>query len=221
MSDATANQPPASRDAILRAIETERRKLAQWFSSRVREIEAERDGRLAGLDRADRALHSEPITAIKSEKRSRSKKARTPAALAGKKRDAIVRLLGERAEPLALGEIHSTLKISEFSTRSALKRLMSEGKIRRVGTGAATRYEASPSRPTSGALPADGRSGTLQGCLLAVVQDRASASLEELAQAAGVHPEEVRRACGALIAEGEIQMGRRDGRPVYVVKRVA
>src|SRR4249919_1961823 len=146
MSEAAANQPPASKDAILKVIETERRKLAQWFSSRVREIEMERDGRLAGLDRAGRALDSEPTTAIKPEKRPRSKKAKTAAALAGEKRDAIVRLLGERAEPLALGEIHRALKISEFSTRSALKRLVTEGKIRRLGTGAATRYEAGPSR---------------------------------------------------------------------------
>jgi hypothetical protein len=221
MSEAAVNQPPASKDAILKAIETERRKLAQWFASRVREIEAERDGRLAGLDRAGRALDSEPTAAIKAEKRSRSKKAKSAAALAGEKRDAIVRLLGERAEPLALGEIHRALKISEFSARSALKRLVCEGKIRRLGTGAATRYEASPSRPTGGASPADGRSGTMEGRLLAVVQDRASASLDELVQAAGAPPEKVRRACGALIAEGEIRMGRRDGRPVYVVRRAA
>lgn len=221
MSEPAANQPPASRDAILKVIETERRKLGQWFSSRVREIEMERDGRLAALDRAGRALDSEPTTAIKPEKRPRSKKAKTAAALAGEKRDAIVRLLGERAEPLALGEIHRALKISEFSTRSALKRLVSDGKIRRLGTGAATRYETSPSRSTGGAWPTDGRSGTLQGRLLTVVQDRASASLEELAQAGGASPEEARRACGALIAEGEIQMGRRDGRPVYVVRRAA
>jgi hypothetical protein len=221
MSEAAAKQPPTSENAILKAIETERRKLSQWFTSRVREIEAERDGRLAGLDRVVRALDSEPTTAIKSEKRSGSKKAKTAAALAGERRDAIVRLLGERAAPLALGEIHRALRISEFSTRSALKRLVSDGKVRRLGTGAATRYEASPNRPAGGTSPADGRSGTLQGRLLSIVQDRASASLEELAQATGAPLEEVRRMCGALIAEGEIQMGRRDGRPVYVVRRVA
>lgn len=214
-------QPPASEEAILKAIETERRKLAQWFASSVREIEAERDGRLARLDRVGRALDSETTTAIKPGKRSRAKKAKTAAALAGKRRAAIVRLLEERDESLALGEIHRALKISEFSTRSALKRLVSEGKVRRLGTGAATRYEVSPNRPTGSATPSDGRSGTLQGRLLAVVQDRASASLEELAQAVGAPLEEVRRGCGALIAEGEIQMGRRDGKPVYVVRRVA
>lgn len=221
MSGAAAKPPPTSNDAILKAIEAERRKLAQWFTSRVREIEAERDGRLAGLNRVVRALDSEPTTAIKSERRSRSRKAKTAAALAGERRDAIVRLLGERAVPLALGEIHRTLRISEFSTRSALKRLVSDGKIRRLGTGAATRYEASPNRPAGGTPPADSRSGTLQGRILSIVRDRTSASLEELAQATCTPLEEVRRVCGALIAEGEIQMGRRDGRPVYVVRRVA
>lgn len=221
MSDAATKEPPASKDAILKAVETERRKLTQWFASRVREIEIEHDGRLAGLERVVRALDSESATANTAVKRPRPKKAKSPAALAGEKRDAIVRLLGERSEPLALGEIHRTLRISEFSARSALKRLVSEGGIRRLGTGAATRYEAIPDRSTGGASAPEGRSGTLQGRLLAIVQDRASASLEELGQAVGAAGDEVRHACGALIAEGEIQMGRRDGRPVYVVRRAA
>jgi len=217
---ATTAQPPASRDAILKAIDTERRKLAQWFSSRVRDIEAERDGRLAGLERARCALDSEPAAAGKPVRTSRAKK-KTAAALAREKREAIVRLLGERAEPLALGEIHRALKISEFSTQSALKRLLGDGRIRRLGTGAATRYTADPDQPTNGASHTERRSGTLQGRLLAVIHDRTSASLEELAQATSTPPEEVRRACGALIAEGELQMGRRNGHPVYVVRRAA
>jgi hypothetical protein len=214
-------QPPATDEAILRAVETERRKLTQWFAARVREIEAERDDKLAGLERVVYALDPESTTAAKPRKPSRSRKGKTPAKLAAERRGAIVRLLTERAKPLAAGEIHSALEITEFSTRSALKRLVSEGMVRRLGTGAATRYEAKLNRSLGDNSPADGASGTIQGRLLAIVQDRASASLDELSQATGAPPDEVRRACGALIAEGEIQMGRRDGRPVYVVRRSA
>jgi hypothetical protein len=51
---------------------------------------------------------------------------------------------------------------------------------------------------------------------LATLEDRGSASLEELAQALRASREEIQKECGALIREEEIRMARRDGRAVYV-----
>ena len=130
--------------------------------------------------------------------------------------------MAEQAQPLALGEIRRQLSISEFSTRSALKRLIEERRVIRSGTGAMTRYATSGERSTTSSPIQQARDiGTAQGRILAILEDRASASLAELAQALRMPAEEVRRECGALIREGEVRMARVNGRAVYLRQRAA
>jgi hypothetical protein len=120
---------------------------------------------------------------------------------------------------MSFPEIRTALRFTEFSTRSALKRLIEEGKVVRTGARETTRYVARDDVAGSPATlpergPDDG--GTLQGRLVELIADRGSASVEELAQALRVPREEIQATCGGLIREEEIRMASRGGRPVYV-----
>ncbi|MBK5219780.1 MAG: hypothetical protein JJE35_08340 [Thermoleophilia bacterium] len=208
-------------------LEAERRKLQGWAAGLVRDIEDQRDRRLRSLDQASSALVQSDEAAPKGApaKRTRRRKKRGPnaAVLAERRRHAIYRFLVEQRRPLGFSEIYRSLRLSEFSTRSALKRLVEEKMVIRTGTGSATRYEARPDGSgvsTGGSAPPNDQ-GTVQGRLLATIEDRGSASVDELAQAVGAPREEVQRECGALIREEEIRMARRDGRAVYVSQRAA
>lgn len=216
MSQPTAPEPPSTREALHKALEGHRAKVERWQAARTREIELEGRRELTHIERAVRALDSEPTHTGAHRSTGKGDRGKSPAALAAQRREAIMRLLDESGEGLAVSEVGSRLKITEFSTRSALKRLVKEGRVRRVGTGASTRYELRGRRRSSPAGGARSR-GTLEGRILAIVADRTFASLEELAQATGASTEEVRRVCGGLIAERELQMSRHDDRPVYVV----
>lgn len=220
MSEYTSPEPPSTREAVLKVLESQRSKIERWKTTRIKEIDREAGRELAHLERTVRALAPErgqPSAEKRSGKRP------SPAAAAGTNREAILRLLEERNEPLAVGEVRRTLRISEYSTQSGLKRLVEEGKARRIGTGSATRYESRGNGPYPAApvSPAPGGSDTAGGRVLALVQDRGYASLEELSQASGSSQDETRRICGGLVANGEIQMDRRDGRSVFVARKAA
>jgi hypothetical protein len=222
---------PDTESAVRRALEAERRKLRAWAISLIRDIEDQRDLGLRRLDRAASVLAEGDTGVSKASgkrKRRRSRKRRGPsaAAVAENRRQAMHRFLVEQGRPTAFSEIHRSLRLSEFSARSVLKRLMAEGAVARVGTGSATRYQArseslADSVPGAGARPLAQRQGTMQGRLLATLEDRGSASLEELAQAVRASREEIEKECGALIREEEIHMARRDGRAVYVSQGAA
>lgn len=206
MSEAMEMGPPSSEEAILRLLEAQRTKVARWRATRTREIEQEAERELMAIERVAGAFDQGAGKRRAGAKRSRPKHGRSPAALAAGRREAIVRLLAEREEPLAVAEISGTLRITEFSTRSALKRLCGERKLRRVGTGSDTRYEVRSGRSTADRQIV----GTPAGRVLEIIRDRASVTLDELVEASGLEVEEVRLICGGLITDGEIQMGRRD-----------
>lgn len=214
---------PDTESAVRKVLESERRKLKTWAAGLVKDIEDQRDGGLRRLDQAASVLVQGDDAVEKpaplSSKRSRGRRGPTVAVQAERRRQAIHRFLVEQGRALAFSEIRRALRLSEFSTRSALKRLIEEGMVTRIGTRGTTRYEARPAGAGSAAVlpaPRPGGEGTLQGRLLETIEDRGSASAEELAQAIRAPREEVQKACGAMVREEEIRMASRDGRPVYV-----
>jgi predicted HTH transcriptional regulator len=204
-------------------LEVERRKLKTWAAGLTREVERRRDEGLRRLDLSESALVAEAtivVTAPQGRSRRTGERGATVAVLAERRREAIIRFLVEQRDAVTFSTIHKTLRLSEFSTRSALKRLIKEGSVVRTGTGAGTRYAARDEGAGSTAVPLRGQpdpGGTLQGRLLELVEDRGSATSEELAQALRVPREEIQAECGRLIREEEIRMASRDGRPVYTV----
>lgn len=215
---AVGPEVPSSRDAVLEFLEVQRSKVMRWRTTKVREVKLEAEKELAALEKVAGSLDQDRGKRRPTAKRTRGKKGGTPAALAAGRRDAIARLLEERAEALAVAEIGRTLNLSEFSTRSAVRRLCEEGRAHRVGTGSSTRYRAG----TSGDEPSEAPGApTDAGRVLEVIRGRVSATLGEIAQATRIAEEEVRRICGGLIVDGEIEMGRRGDRKVYVARGAA
>jgi hypothetical protein len=218
---------PDTGSAIRKALDGERRKLHGWAAGLVKEIEAQRDRGLLSLDRTEAALVGNGDVVVKPTGRgSRSHRGRrrpTVAAQAESRRQAIHRLLVERGRAMSFSEIRTALRLSEFSTRSALKRLIEEGKVVRTGTRATTRYTARDDEAGVAVIvPTTGHDmGTRQGRILELIEDRGSASADELVQALRVPMEEIRTACGALLCEEEIRMASRNGRPVYTTGQVA
>lgn len=219
----TTFELPDSGSTVRKALETERRKLHAWAAGLVKEVEGRRDEALRRLDLSESALVEDAkVVATAAPIRSRrtgSKRGPSVAVLAERRREAIFRFLVEQGRAMSFSEIRTTLRLSEFSTRSALKRLIEEGKVVRTGTRGTTRYAARGEGAGSVATlperrPDDG--GTLQGRLIDLIVDRGSASVEELAQALRVPREEIQAACGGLVREEEIRMASRGGRPVYV-----
>lgn len=215
--------------AVRSALEAKRRELRSWAAVLIREIEDQRDLDLRCLDRAASALCDDgmPKRSSPARKRRRSRAgAPTAAALAEKRCDAVQRFLVEQGRPLACAEIRRSLRLSEFSTRSALKRLVAKGAVTRTGTGSATRYRAMhtgvvPVEAGPGSTPLHDARGTTQGRILATLEDRGLASAQELAEVVRASCEEVEKECGTLIREEEIHMARRGGRPVYVTQGAA
>jgi hypothetical protein len=219
----TTIELPDTGSMVHKALETERRRLHAWAAGLVKEVEGRRDEALRRLDLSESALARDPeVVAKPAPTRSRrpvGKRGPSVAVLAERRREAILRFLVEQGRALAFSEIRAALRFTEFSTRSALKRLMGEGKVVRTGAREAMRYAAKSDGAGSVATlprrrPDDG--GTLQGRLIELIADRGSASVEELAQALRVPREEIQAACGGLIREEEIRMASRGGRPVYV-----
>lgn len=214
---------PDTGSMVRKALETERRKLHAWAAGLVKEIEGHRDEALRRLDLSESALVEDANIVAKAKPgKSRprgGKRGPSVAVLAEHRREAILRFLVEQGRAMSFSEIRTALRLSEFSTRSALKRLIEEGKVDRTGTRGTTRYTARGEGAGSVAAlperrPDDG--GTLQGRLVELIADRGSASVEELAQALRVPREEIQATCGGLVREEEIRMASRGGRPVYI-----
>jgi hypothetical protein len=214
---------PDTGSTVRKALETERRRLHAWAAGLVKEVEGRRDEALRHLDLSESALARDTEVVAKTaptrSRRPAGKRGPSVAVLAERRRKAILRFLIEQGRALAFSEIRAALRFTEFSTRSALKRLIAEGKVVRTGAREATRYAAKGDGAGSvatlpGCGPDDG--GTLQGRLIELIADRGSASVEELAQALRVPREEIQAACGGLVREEEIRMASRGGRPVYV-----
>jgi hypothetical protein len=223
-----SSQAPSSSVAIREAIAAERRRLKDWKEAEISSAKAHHDQEVGRLDRALEALGlSTPKSSTKARrataagprsKRRRRRMSTTPAA-ALERREAVIRFALEQDHPVAAGEVRQALNLSDHAAKGALRRLVDESKMIRVGTGAASRYKPMRSAPGSRATaPPRLKQGTAQGIILAAVEDRGFASLEELRQATRLSEQEVLAICGALIREREIEMDRRNGRPVYIRK---
>lgn len=145
----------------------------------------------------------------KRKRRRRSGGATTTAEV-NERREAVYRFLLELGRWAANGEIRAALNLTSRMVNTALRQLCKEGRVRRIGTGSATRYEAISTDRAA-------QKPTLQGRIVATVEERGWASASELAQVTGVSVEVIEQECGALIMEKVVRMERHDGRPVYVI----
>ncbi|HEX6780545.1 MAG TPA: FaeA/PapI family transcriptional regulator [Solirubrobacterales bacterium] len=193
--------------AVRKVIREQQKQLQQRYSSELRQLKERRDSELARLEQALAGLEEggRPQREPKRKRaRRRARAAGTPAAIR-ERCEAVHRFLVERKEPVSVNAMAAALGVSSHAVRTALRLLSEEGKVRRIGTGAETRYEAIGSK------------GTLPGRIVAFVEERGWASLEELVQATGVTHPEVRQACEALVREGEIRTMQRGGVTVFVL----
>jgi hypothetical protein len=210
-------------DAFLAAVEAVEREAKKVVAGRIREAEEQGTKVSRFVEQARAALDGEEPRPSPSEKRptaqrrprGRRKKtptATTPAAVR-ERRDGIERFLNEAQGPVAARQIRLSLGLTDDSTKTGLRRLCEEERAERTGRGRATRYLAKEQVNAS--------TETLDGRILSVIHDRASATLDELAQATRAPKEEVKQVCWTLIREGEVHMEKRDRRTVYVVRRSA
>jgi len=225
----------AGRGAILEAVEAQRHEVMRLAGEDIRRVEDRRERDLRRLDdvagslalgesKAETSPPSSTGAPARPErpngKRRRKGKRQSASQKALESREAVLRLLQEADGPRASGEIRRPLGLTEHTTTNALKKLIAEGAVEKRGTGAHTRYLAARS---SGARlgAAQLKTDTIQGKILMILDDRGSASLNELAQALRIPAERVREECAALIAEGEIRMSTAGGAPIYVRMRAA
>ena len=228
--------PSRSHTLVIEAIDAAKREAREQAAVHIKEIEARLHAEIAKLDRAAAAMNGNDeaerggqqrvVAAQRKPKRRRLKRASTSAAAVAKRCEDVFRFIGESPEPVASGEIGRALGMSSHSVHTTLGRLLNEGRIARVGAHAATKYTLKRGLDGLGGRPPGSRTsmsnGTLQGRIVETIEDRSSATAEELAQALGVPLDRIIDACGVLQAEGEIHMNSRNGRPVYVIQvRVA
>ncbi len=219
--------PPVA--AVRATIEGQAREIRDWARGEIGRVEARRDEALRRLDRAiaclgdsDEGPSAQPRTrpaARRPRKRRRSSRAATTPAAVRERCEAVLQFLHELARPVSRGEICHALNLSPHTVSTALSRLCDEGKAERIGSGPGTRYRATAGGTAQRFGASAGgthREGTVQGRILATLQERGWASLDELVQAIGVPRDEVLKECGLLVKEEEIHMGRREGRSVYI-----
>lgn len=225
---ASAGEPPSA-SALKPQLERQIQRICDWASREIRRIEERRDVEVRCLEGAvncvagsgsARGERNRRPRSTRSKRGRRSRSSATPAAV-NERREAVKRFVEEAGAPVSRGDISRGLGLTVHTVTTALTLLRNEGQVRRVGTNASTRYlpnkegshsgSSSPTRDLSSA-------GTLQGRILATIQERGWASPEELVQATGASREEVLRECGALVREEEIKMDRREGRSVYVTR---
>jgi hypothetical protein len=225
MVDSEGRGGPPTATAVHTAMEAQARALRAWASAEIERVKAQRDEELDRLDKAlallDAGRTDEPARGGEGAKRVRkashrraSRSATTPAAVR-RRRDAVLQCLLDQGKPLSRGDVCRLLRLTPHTVNTALNLLCREGKARRIGSGAGTRYEAIGGRLPN---PQLSKEGTLGGRIVETVKERGYACLEELVQAVGAPREEVLRECGALLKQGEIQMDRREGRPVYLYR---
>jgi hypothetical protein len=220
-----------SHTRVVEAIDAGAREIREDAALQIKQVQARCDLELAKLKRAKLALlgstevdrGSNEVRRATEAKRKRSRRKgriSTSAKSVAERRDSVFRFISESAEPVASGELVKGLGISTHAVHTALQQLLKERRITRIGSSVSTRYCA-----RTGLHPLvareSGPRGTLQGRIVTTIGDRSYASAEELGQALGEPVERMVEVCGALQAEGEIRMDRRDGRPVYILQTAA
>ena len=219
---------------VLKALDAARAATRKAAEQEIKDAEARRDSDLLQLDRAERAVVGDNEPSLEASgsaypvkpTRPRSKAAKgrvfrrrlPPASSAelAERCEKVARMVEENGEPVALGEIAHALGLTGHKTKRALQTLKSEGRIRPIGTGSATRYVLA----NAGAGPLSKQPpthGTLEERIIAVLKDRHQATGQELAQALHTPPETVAEACGKLQSEERIRMDRFNSRPVYIL----
>lgn len=214
---------------LISGIESRRSAIREWRASKLSELEAECAGALRRLDLAAAALEGrkgrsaqagQAQTPTSRSKRPRRRKrapaSATPAA-AKERREGMFRYMIEAARPVAPREIQRDLGQTPNCVQSGLRRLMEEGRVSRLGGGNGTRYQV---KVGMGAVERSRAShpverSSVAGLILETIDARTYATPDELAQAVGRSTQVIETECGALLAEEELAMERRDGRAVY------
>ncbi len=216
---------------VLEAIAEARIKTRRRATEEIEAIKARRQSELDKLEVAELALKGEEKSTdaphiparrgahASAGPRSRIRRKRSapasPQELADR-RASVVRLLEEESDPPSFAQIVRTLGLSSHKTRTAIRELMGKGRVESIGTGSSTRYVLvdDGSRQLRRQAPTQ---GTLEERIVAVLEDRHQATVEELAQALRAVAQDVREACGRLQSEERIRMSRINDRPVYVL----
>jgi len=206
--------------ALLAAVEAGQREVKK-ATRRLREEESQIARASRFLEQAEAAIDPErkrerPADGASpgrraARSRSKVKRPESTRAAASKREDAMVRFADEATGPVSAGQIRRGLGFTDASVKRGLRKLSLEGRLKRTGAGPKTRYEG---------VGGGAATETLQGRILSVLHDRASATLDELAQATRAPTEEIKQVCWSLIREDEAHMEKRDGRTVYVVRRL-
>lgn len=214
--------PPIA--AARAGLQAQQRIVRDAAKQQIEEIEAARNSQLRQLENAIASLSEgeqgeerpRPTTGKRPRKATGKSPASTTPKDVRKRREAVFRYLVERGHEPGRGQICRDLDMTPDTVTTATKQLCKEGRIKRLGSGRATRYKATVSAARSARAGSSRPSGTVPGLIVTTVRDRGYATLEELVQATGAPRDEVLRQCGILVAEEEIQMDRRDGRAVYI-----
>jgi len=213
-----------SHTGVIEAIDAGEQEIRDEAKLRIKEIEGWRDLELGRLERTRLALLGSRQAPEKSvperidpppKSRHRGRRRKRSSMSVADRRENVFRFVGESAKPVSSGEIARALDMSSYSVHTALRQLLKERKIVRLGNSALTRYAVRTGLPT---LPVQnsGQRGTLQGRIVTTIKDRGYASAEELGQTLGEPVDRVLEACGALQVEEEIHMSRRGGKAVYM-----
>ncbi len=200
------------------AIREQLKRVQEGYRSDLRQLKQRKDSETTRLKQALLGLEGgedRPQAPKRKPARPRRSRASTTPAAVRERCEAVLRFLIEQDKPLPRSEICSALGLSSSVVSTALRLLTEEGKALRLGTGAGTRYRAARSQ-VAVASNSPAASGTPQGRIVAIVEERGWASLEELAQATGAPRPEVRRECEALVREGELNATQREGLAVFV-----
>lgn len=214
-----------SHKRVVEAIEAEAREVREDAALEIKQIEARRDRELAKFKQAKLILaggadggHGD--VPAKPRSRRRRKRVSSSAKSVAERRESVFRLISESAEPVSSGDLVKELGLPTHPVHTALRQLLKERRIARLGSSASTRYVLRTGLHPAAAAGSRLR-GTPEGRIVTTIRDRTYATAEELGQALGEPVERVLQLCGGLQAEGEIEMDRRGGKPVYVLGAAA
>jgi hypothetical protein len=223
-----------SHTRVVEAIDAGAREIREDAALQIKRIEARRDLDLARFKQAKLILggnadpgagsaehekdrEGRPEAPPKRQRTRRRKRLSTAVRSVAERREQVFRFIGESGGSVSSGELVKGTGISIHAVHTALQQLLKERKIIPLGTSAATRYAL---RTGIRSVPARDSivRGTLQGRVIATIDDRSYVTAEELGQALGEPAERMVEVCAGLQAEGEIRMERRGGKPVYVLQ---
>jgi hypothetical protein len=228
---------------VLAAITAERERLAEQMEqlvAQVEEIKAQ-DQALAESERLfSEALDGEatapgsppqvptppPPSDLPSPGRRRSPAAGSDRAVAkAARQDEVLEALRLLGEPASSGQVAGSTDLTQNQASYALKDLAERGKCIRTGHGRHTLYRL-PDETRAPATPAadrnrpngadlNGRTGTLEGRVLAWLQVNPNSSGPAIGIAVETPLNDLRPVLGKLMREGDVRTGHKNGETVY------